>query len=331
MKAAQVIARGKVIILDIEEPAIGPRDVLIKPLFVAICGSDLFHVHYFPEGGYPQPVGTTGHEMVGIVLKTGAEVTGFNEGDKVLGLVIAHTAMQERCVLDANFVIKLPAGRTLEEYLMAQQLGTVIYSCSRLPNVVGKTAVIVGQGSAGLFFTALLKRMGVQTVITTDLEKARVNASLKYGADAAFVNKSIDPVKRVYELTNGIMADLVVEAAGEVSSINLVVKLIRQRGQIVFFGIPHEQEFVFDFWSFFRSYASAYSFSGAMQPDDTRVFLMALDLIAKGDISVGNMVSHRYQLSDVAAAYDRAKYRGDGAIKVIVELPGAAEYRNSII
>lgn len=331
MRAAQVIARSEVVLLDVEEPTIGPREVLVKPLFVAICGSDLFHLHFFPEEEYPQPVGSSGHEMVGVVIKTGAEVSGIKKGDKVLGLVIAHTAMQELCALDRNLVLKLPPGRTMEEFLMAQQLGTVIYSTSRLPNMVGKTAVVVGQGSAGLFFTRLLKRMGMRKVITMDLEQARVDASREYGADAAFVNRGVDPAALVCELTNGAMADLVVEVAGEVDTINLVARLVRQRGQLVFFGIPHEQEFLFDYWSFFRSYASSYSFSGAMQPTDNAVFEMALSLIASGEVSVRNMITHRYPLEDVAGAYSRARHRDDGAVKVIVEMPGSEAFRDRIL
>ena len=331
MKASQVVARSEVRLVEADEPTFGSRDVLIKPLFVAICGSDLYRLHYSPEDGYPQPVGSSGHEMVGLVVQTGSEVTRIQPGDKVLGLVVAHDAMQELCVLDEHFVIKLPPGRTMEEYLMAQQLGTVLHSCGRLPNMVGKTAVIVGQGSAGLFFTAMLKRMGVRTVIAMDLEEARLRVSEEFGADEIIINRDIDPVERVRELTDGAMADLVVEAAGEVETINLVSRLIRLRGQIVFFGIPHKQEFVFDYWSFFRSYASSYSFSGAMEADDNRVFRMALDLISVGDIRVDGMITHRYTIEDVVAAYDRARFREDGAVKVLVELPGAEEYRNTVL
>ena len=65
-------------------------------------------------------------------------------------------------------VLPLPAGKTPEELLMAQQLGTVIYACKKLPSVIGKTAVVIGQASAGLWFDVMLKRLGARRIVALD-------------------------------------------------------------------------------------------------------------------------------------------------------------------
>ena len=48
---------------------------------------------------------------------------------------------------------------------MAQQLGTVIFGAKRLPNLLGQTCVVMGQGSAGLFWNFVLKHLGADRVI----------------------------------------------------------------------------------------------------------------------------------------------------------------------
>ena len=99
--------------------------------------------------------------------------------------------------------------------LMAQQLGTVIFAMRRHPrDVTGETVVILGQGSAGLFFTHLLKRAGAARVIVADLSPTRLAVSAKYGADVV-VNVATDDIREaVRDLTGGVGADYVVEAVG---------------------------------------------------------------------------------------------------------------------
>lgn len=331
MKASRVIAPGRFIIESVADPEPDSNEVLIEPLFLAICGSDIYVLNHLPPELYPRETGTTGHEMVGVVRRLGSKVTGLVPGELVLGLSPHHTAMSELYCAQAENSLRLPRGRTPEEFLMAQQLGTVIYSCRRLPDISGKTALVVGQGSAGLFFNSMLKRLGAKKVIATDLEQARLDMSAAFGADHTFINREIDPVSVAAEMTGGEFADIVVEATGEPSAINLAPKLVRKRGTILFFGVPHEQSFVFDYLSFYRKYAQTITNSGAMEERQKDMFVEALDLIAAGDIPAGRMITHRLPFDRLGEAYSLAQNRTDGAVKVIVEMPGAPAYRNKVL
>ncbi len=331
MKASRVVAPGEFVIEDVPNPKPGNSQVLIEPLFLAICGSDIYVLHHMPTDTYPKEVGTTGHEMVGIIRELGNGVADLGTGDLVLGLSPDHTAMSELYCAQAENALKLPKGRTPEEFLMAQQLGTVIYACRRLPDISGKTALVIGQGSAGLFFNTMLKRLGARTVIATDLEKARTDMSATFGADYAFVNRNIDPESILAEINGGELADIVVEATGEPAAINLAPTLVRQRGIILLFGVPHQQKFTFDYFSFFRKYAHTITNSGAMNHPEKDMFTEALKMIAHGAVPAGAMISHRFPFSRLTDAYSLARSRHDGAVKVIVEMPGAAAYRNKII
>jgi len=112
-----------------------------------------------------------------------------------------------------------------------------------------------------------------------------------------------------------------VEAAGEVSSINLTPQLVKVGGHLLFFGVPRAYSFSFDFWTMFRKYCHTTS-SGASAFEPGRVsFRMALDLVGSGAIDVSSMITHHFQFEQVGDAYALAKTCGDGAVKIVVEMP----------
>ena len=96
---------------------------------------------------------------------------GFEPGDRVL--TVPHFAdgrcMAEYQALLGSACIRLPDTAPLSHLLMAQQLGTVVYALRRHPlDLIGKDAAVIGQGSAGAFFTFLLRRAGARRVLVSD-------------------------------------------------------------------------------------------------------------------------------------------------------------------
>jgi threonine dehydrogenase-like Zn-dependent dehydrogenase len=322
MRAVQAVAPGKTEFVEAPVPELGPGYALVRPVLLSLCGSDVRMVYYAPEEAYPFPVGTSGHEMVGVVEAVDARGSDIQVGDVALTLAPHHTAMAEYFLAPLADVLVLPPGRPLEHLLMAQQLGTVIHACKRLPNIVGKDAVVIGQGSAGLFFDAMLRRMGARRVVGLDVKEARVAAGLRFGATASLNNTHVDALKAVEEVLGGNLADLVVEAAGEIEAINLAAHLVKARGQLLYFGIPHAQRFDFDYWAFFCKYCDTVTSSDAMLEPGRASFRQALDLIAQGEIDVSSMVTHRFPFERVPEAYELARTRDDGAIKVVIETSG---------
>jgi L-iditol 2-dehydrogenase len=261
--------------------------------------------------------------MIGVVQAVDGTETGLEVGDVALTLAPYHRAMAEYFLAPVENVLVLPTGRPLEHLLMAQQLGTVIHACTRLPNVVGKDVAVIGQGSAGLFFNAILRRMGARRVIGLDLKEARAAAGLEFGATHTLNNAQTDPLQAVKEITSGELADVVIEAAGEVNAINLAPALVKVGGHLLFFGVPHETDFVFNYWALFRKYCHTTTAGAATLFDPgRRSFRMALDLIGRGEIDVSPMITHRFPFERVIEAYELARSRDDGAIKVIIEMPG---------
>lgn len=322
MHATQVVAPGKVEFVEVPKPALKPGHALIRTMFLSLCGSDLHLLHHLPPDRYPLPAGTAGHEMVGIVEAVDAPTSEVKEGDIALTLAPSARAMAEYFVAPVDDVLLLPAGRPLEHLLMAQQLGTVIFACKRLPNIMGKDAVVIGQGSAGLFFDVMLRQMGAERVIGLDVKEARVAAGLRFGATHTINNLHTDAVQAISEITDGRLADVVVEAAGEIETINLTARLVKVGGHLLYFGLPRAATFSFDFWTFFRRYCYTTSSGESAFEPGRKSFRMALDLIASGAIDVSPMLTHRFPFEQVLKAYELARTRDDGVIKVVIEMPG---------
>ena len=317
MRAVRSTDIGRVEIVEAPVPALKPGHVLVRTQKLAICGSDVRRLYHPLPEELPLPLGAPGHEVIGVVEQIDAE-TDVRPGDQALVLVPDEDAMADYFQVPAEFALPLPPG-PVEDLLMAQQLGTVIYACRFLPNLVGGTAVVLGQGSAGLHWNAMLRRIGLRKIVGMDRKSARVKAGFSFGATDGIDTSRTDPVDAVRDLTGGEFADLVVVAAGESDAFNLGARLVRTGGRVQYFGVPHDREFVFDYNALFRKYATTHSTGCSCREPGKVSFRMALDLIARGDIGMSGMVTHRFPLERVAEAYELARTRDDDAIKVVVE------------
>jgi len=311
------IGRGELV--QTPAPQLAPGHALVRIEHVALCGSDLRRLYYPRPEDLPLPVGAPGHELIGTIEAVdGAD--SLRVGDRALILAPEENAMIERCLAPASCVLPLPPGRPAEELLMAQQLGTVLYAAKFLPAAVGSTAAVIGQGSAGLLWDRVLRRLGAARVVALDLTEARVQAALRFGATHAINNSRTDAVQAVKDITGGELPDLVVEACGEPSGINLAIALVRVGGRIQFFGVPHGAGFPLDYWTLFRKYCTTHSTGRSSFEADKGHFRLALELIASGEVDVSGMVTHRFPFERVAEAYELARTREDGALKVVVDM-----------
>lgn len=323
MKSVQVVARGEAQFIEVAQPEVQPGHVLIRCCYLSLCGSDIQMLHYASDDAYPFPPGTSGHEMVGIIEAVGDASSGYSVGDRVLSLAPGHKAMCEYYVAPYEHLVPLPDNAPLEILLQAQQLGTVIYASKRIPNIVGKNVVVIGQGSAGLWFNFHLRRLGAKKVVALDIEDFRLERSIAFGADTAANNASSDPAQTVRDAFDGELADLVVEAAGEVDAINLSVELVKKYGEILFFGYPRAQTFAFNFDQLYHKCCRAQTIVGASNEPNLDSMRMAVDLVARGIADANSLITHQVPFSETINAYEQHRTRSDGAVKIVIEMPSA--------
>lgn len=320
MKAVQVIAPGKAKLVDVAKPEWRPGHAIIRPEKLSLCGSDIRMLYHAAPSEYPFPPGTTGHEMVGTVEQVDSAETDLRPGDRTLTLAPGHKAMCEFYLAPLEHIVPLPEG-PLEVLLQAQQLGTIIYAAKRLPNVVGKDVAIIGQGSAGLWFNFQLRRMGARKVIGIDLEEYRLKKAAPFGATHVIQNGPQKPLDEIQSICDQEGVDIVIEAAGEIDAINLAIELVKQNGDILFFGYPRGQFINFNFELFFHKCCRATTIVGSSQDANQDSTRTAVDIIGRGEVDASEMITHRIPFADVLDSYEIHRTRADDAIKIVIEMP----------
>ena len=269
----------------------------------------------------PPPPGTTGHEMVGIVEATNGTHPEVNVGDLTLTIAPAHCAMAEYYAAPFKNVLPVPPNVPTEHLLQAQQLGTVIYACQQLPSVIGKNVVIIGQGSAGLWFNVMVKRLGARNVVSIDQLDHRLALSKQYGATHIINNAREDPVTAVQNIFNDQLADVVIEAVGVADTINLAIDLANDYGFLLQFGVPHDSQIVYNFRKLFRKNLNLKAVVMASREPNHTSTRIALDMIASGEVEVSPILTHRFPFEQVFDAYELQRTRTDGAVKIIIDMP----------
>lgn len=322
MKAAQWVGPGNVVCVDAPRPAPAEGELLVRTVYASICGSDL-HGVYGAAPPEPGPPGYPGHESVGEVIES--RCAGFVPGDRVLTVPPAAPAtgrtLAEYQALSGRYCIKLPDGAPLSHLLMAQQLGTVIYALRQHPlDFLGRDVAIIGQGSAGAFFTFLLRQAGAARILTSDLSPARLAYSRRLGADLAVNAQTGDFRATVLEATGGQGVSVVVEAVGSRVTFPLSLELAAPGATLIWFGLPEgDTPYPLSFRDFFRRRLTAYSVFGAQGEPGLESFRHAVRLIASGAIDVSPLLSHLLPIEKVDDAFRMAHDRTDGALKVSIK------------
>ncbi|KIC65734.1 2,3-butanediol dehydrogenase [Pseudarthrobacter phenanthrenivorans] len=269
MKAARFHARKDIRIEDIPEPELRAGAVKIDVAWCGICGTDL---HEYLEGpifcpapGHPHPLSheespvTLGHEFSGTVSEVGEGVTRLGVGDNVvvepyfvdgtcdmcqagsyhlcrqmgfIGLSGGGGGLSERIVVDARWVH--PIGDIpLDEAALIEPLSVAHHAVARSGVKAGDTALVGGSGPIGLLTAAVLKGMGVTTIIS-ELSQARKEKATSSGvADHVLDPSKEDVPARVRELTGGAGADVAFECAGVNAVLDTMLDAVRPGAVVV--------------------------------------------------------------------------------------------------
>ncbi len=321
MLAGHILSRGQITLVDIPEPDVREAEagqILFEPHLSCLCGSDL---PYFdsPHTEYPQPVGYSLHEMIGTIVATTGQ--RFRAGDRVLAVPIRQRGLYERYLLSELRAIPLDPRRPPEQALLAQPLGTVIFALKKLPTVLDKDVVVVGQGPIGQMMNACLRNLGAREIIGVDKLSSRLALSERMGATAAVDSSREDPVDAVKRITGGQLADVVIEAVGhEDQALDVCIDLCAKYGRILSFGVPPETIDGLRWKDLFYKNITVHT---SVDPDFTRDFPLAMRWISEGRIDLAPLLTHRFKLAEIQTAYETFRDRKEGAQKVLVEFPRA--------
>jgi threonine dehydrogenase-like Zn-dependent dehydrogenase len=321
MKAARLVGPKQFEFMDVETPAPVDGQCLIKLERVSVCGSDI-RGHYGPikpEEEYPMAAGVPCHEVAGVVVESRSD--SFHEGQRVIAIPYRGTGgLNEYLLSEPSRMALLPDHGPLDEWVMCQPSGTVLYSCKQMGSVLGKNVLIMGQGSIGLSFTMLVSRMGARSVIVADLFDYRLEKSREFGSTHRINPDKQDLSEAVAEITGGVGVDVAVEAAGYPDTFNIVFSQVRQFGTVILFGIQSEQYVPIEHNYLMERQPHIIPTTGARSGDPISQIQDMVALKERGWADPGKLITHRLGFSSVQNAYDMYEQRQDNVIKVVMDL-----------
>jgi threonine dehydrogenase-like Zn-dependent dehydrogenase len=254
--------------------------------------------------------------MTGTVVATNG--SRFKAGERVLCVPINQLGLWERFVIDETRAIPLDTRVSEEECMLAQPLGTAIFALKKLPNMVDKDVVIVGQGPMGQFFNMALRNMGARHIIGIDVLDSRLTLSKQFGATETVCNATTDPVEAVREILGGELSEIVIECVGHYDQVmNLCIDLCAPFGKILSFGVPPESIDL----HLREMLIKNLTIHASMNPDFERDFPLAMRWIGEGRVNVKPLITHRFPLAQIQEAFEVFRDKRDGAQKVLVEFP----------
>ena len=320
MKAARLAGPKHFEFLDAEMPTASDGQCLVKVERASVCGSDIRHGYQVrPEEEYPMALGRPCHELAGVIVESRTDA--YREGQRAIVLPEEGAGgLVEYIVSSPDRMILLPDEGPLDEWVMCQPSGTVLYACQQMPNLLGQNVLILGQGSIGLSFSMITSRSGARNVIAADLLDYRLEKSKEFGATHTVNPDKNDIGEAVAEITQGLGPDIIVEAAGYPDTFNTAFRLIRQFGTIIIFGVQSEDFIPVEHNLLMENQPKIIPTTGARTPDPTSHIKEIVGLRERGWCDPGGLVTHRMGFSQVQTSYDMYEQRQDNVIKVVMNI-----------
>ena len=318
-------------------------DAIIRVDAVTICGTDL----HILKGDVPAVTDgrILGHEAVGTVEQVGTGVKNVKPGDRVLvscitacgscrfcregrygqclgggGWILGHKingtqAEYVRVPFADTSTHPAPAGVADEELLMLADILPTGYEVGVLNGRVrpGDVVAVVGAGPIGLSAIMGARLFSPSIVVAIDQADSRLDAAKQFGADVCINNSREDPLTVVQGLTEGLGADVAIEAVGVPVTFELSAALIRPGGRVAVIGVFGEPATLHleDLW--IRDVTIT---TGLV---DTFATPTLLKLIAGHQVQPGRFVTHHFELGQFLEAYDVfARAADTGALKVVL-------------
>ena len=285
----------------------------------------------------------TGYSAAGEVIEVGSEVTGIKVGDRVAcaGAGIANHA--EVVDVPVNLTVPVPDGLDYEAAATVTLGAIAMQGVRRTNPTLGETVVVIGLGILGQLTAQLLTASGCR-VIGTDIDENRIEIARANGMDIGLNPKDGDIVERIVKLTDGHGADAVVITAASPSSEILAqsFQACRRKARVVVVGdvglnIARSDIYAKELDFFISTsygpgrYDPVYEEEGADYPiayvrwTENRNMEEFLRLLARGRISLANMLKEPFPIDRAEEAYAALRGTGQKPLLVMLTYPERAE------
>lgn len=343
MKALVYRGPGQLSLEERPKPELqGPGDAIVRMSKTTICGTDL----HILKGDVPScaPGRILRHEGVGVVECVGSGVTAFHPGDHVLISCISACGRCDACrrgmyshcasggwilgnTIDgtqAEYVriphaetslYPIPEGADEEALVMLSDILPTGFECGVLNGKIapGATVAIVGAGPIGLAALLTAQFYAPAEIIMIDLDENRLGVARQFGATHAINSSQGDAAEAVKSLTGGRGVDTAIESVGVPATFELCQSLVAAGGVIANIGVHgrpvdlHLERL----WS--------HNITITTRLVDTVTTPMLLKTVQARKLEPGRLITHRFPLDEIEAAYDAFRRAAEtGALKVVI-------------
>jgi L-iditol 2-dehydrogenase len=329
---------------SIETPSIGRGEMLVRVESCGICHTDLKKIEYDLLSA-PR---VYGHETAGVVVAAGSDVTKYAPGDRVIVFhhipcrdcfycqrrLYAQCSVYKRVGVTAGFepagggfsqyvrvmdwivesgVEPIPDGVSFDQACWVEPVNTCLKAVHMLAFEPGDVVAILGQGSIGLIFTMLARRMGA-SVLATDAIASRRELAQRFGASA--YNPFEDSFETAVKArTESRGADAVILAASAPGLVEQALRISRPGAKILLFAQTSSSERVEIPGAAIcvgeRMLLGSYSADVDLQSESAR-------LVFSGDLPLEQLVSHRVPLAEIERGISLCRRPGAESLKVVV-------------
>ncbi|MFN0103916.1 MAG: zinc-binding dehydrogenase [Bryobacteraceae bacterium] len=348
MKANVFHAPGHFSLEEKPIPIPGYGEAVIKVRLTTICGTDVHIV----KGEYAVKPGLTiGHEAVGIIHELGPGVTGYEIGQRVLVGAITPCGQCEPCLgghsaqcggalggwrlgntidgtqaeyvlipyAQANLTV-VPGDLRDEEVLLLADIASTGLAAAESGNIrLGDTVAIFAQGPIGLCATLGAKLRGAAQIFAVDSEFHRLEMASLLGATHMFLS-SAQPVETILAETHGRGVDVAIEALGTQETFENALRVLRPGGTLSSVGV-YSGHLQIPLEAFGAGLADR-TIVTTLCPGGKERMARLIRLVQAHRLNLAPLLTHRFSLDRIADAYDLFARRGDGVLKIAIEVNG---------
>ncbi|HIC89256.1 MAG TPA: zinc-binding alcohol dehydrogenase [Anaerolineae bacterium] len=266
-----------------------------------------------------------GYALAGIVQAVGSEVDEWAAGDRVM--VHAPHGDWALCDVRTTIIRRLPAAVSMEQGALARLAGISLVGIRQARIELGEAIVVLGLGLIGQFAARLSYLSGGRPVIGVDLIPRRVEIANVNGIHA--INAHDVSVREfVEEMSDGRMAEVVIEATGNPQVVPTALDLAAEGGRVILLGSLRGKIEIDAYSTVHRKGVSLIgahdrlsAHAGTFRDPWTRERNLdaVLSLIADGSLKAERFISHRIPPDDVRAVYEMLIERPGDFLGVLIE------------
>jgi len=347
MKIALRDSQNKVSCKKANKPVLKQaNDVLVKIVYTSICGSDIERVRSKDKKWNSIVLG---HEAVGEVVDIGKDVKNLKIGSRVaiIPLIPCYSChfcgegnyslcedysfigsringtFAEYIVVDYKNLLKLPEDKDFEKYVFIEPLSISLHAIYKTKIKFGQTAAVLGTGTIGLLTFQILKNLGVCDVVITDIDQKKINIAKNLGASHIVNSKDGSLTNYIKNNIDRYGVDVTFESSGANAAKIDAIHITKPKGTIVLVGTS-PNKINFSGKTFELITRKELNINGSWMsysyPFPGLEWSTALKILKNNMLDVKQMVTHRYKLEEINAAFNMIFNSDQSYCKVIINM-----------